>query len=94
MQVLINGKVSGFFERSNPRNLPLPNIFSDVGPNEEVSHCSPFIVSCPSGAEVTNAAFRYCSCVAVDWCRLALSIFYLAFNMSAKVWCRHVDWEM
>ncbi len=36
MQVLINGKVSGFFERSNPRNLPLPNIFSDLGPNEEV----------------------------------------------------------
>ncbi|CAL5218934.1 g683 [Coccomyxa viridis] len=36
-RVLINGKVSGFFERSNPRNLPLPNIFSDLGPNEEVT---------------------------------------------------------
>ncbi len=41
MQVLINGKVSGFFERSNPRNLPLPNIFSDIGPNEEVGQRSP-----------------------------------------------------
>ena len=35
-QVLINGEVAGFFERSNPRNLPLPNIFGDLGPNEEV----------------------------------------------------------
>ena len=36
MQVLINGKIAGFFERSNPRNLPLPNVFG-IGPNEEVS---------------------------------------------------------
>ena len=36
VQVLINGQVAGFFERSNPRNLPLPNIFGTLGPNEEV----------------------------------------------------------
>lgn len=35
VQVLINGKVAGFFERSNPRDLPLPNIFG-ITPNEEV----------------------------------------------------------
>lgn len=35
MQVLINGKVAGFFERSNPRNLPLPNVFG-ISPNEQV----------------------------------------------------------
>ena len=46
VQVLINGKVSGFFERSNPRNLPLPNIFSDVGPNEEVGQRFPGAHSC------------------------------------------------
>ena len=38
VQVLINGEVAGFFERSNPRNLPLPNIFGDLGPNEEVQY--------------------------------------------------------
>jgi hypothetical protein len=36
VQVLINGKVAGFFERSNPRDLPLPNIFG-ITPNEEVA---------------------------------------------------------
>ncbi len=35
VQVLINGKVAGFFERSNPRDLPLPNVFG-ITPNEEV----------------------------------------------------------
>ena len=26
---------------ATPRNLPLPNIFSDIGPNEEVGQRSP-----------------------------------------------------
>lgn len=66
VQVLINGKVSGFFERSNPRNLPLPNIFSDIGPNEEVGQRftgahSRLLVTLP-----VQIAFEYLVCCCTE----------------------------
>lgn len=60
MQVLINGKVSGFFERSNPRNLPLPNIFTDIGPNDEVGQRLPEAVSHMCGVQDSVCKLALC----------------------------------
>ena len=35
-QVLLNGEVIGVLERSNPRNLSLPNVFGSGSPNGDV----------------------------------------------------------
>ena len=70
LQVLINGKVSGFFERSNPRNLPLPNIFSDIDPNEEVGQRSPGPVSHRFGVQRVHGLIN----VVFGWCKIALHI--------------------
>jgi hypothetical protein len=62
MQVLINGKVAGFFERSNPRNLPLPNIFG-ITPNEEVG--SQALAMKPSRAKQPQVQALHGGCTAV-----------------------------
>ncbi len=41
-QVLLNGEVIGVLERSNPRNLSLPNDFGSASPNGDVRIFPPF----------------------------------------------------
>ncbi len=58
MQVLINGKVSGFFERSNPRKLPLPSISTVLSSESLVFSPSMLDFTSPSAADWAMATWR------------------------------------